>query len=415
MGSSLVGSNLSPSVDISTNTAQPQPPSFAAPLIQRWQSISRLHRGLGLLVTLRLVIALLIMLNVLVMPPQMRRGWYLHHGGDQEIMFRLAQGIVQGHPTREVFGLGQPLVMALFIWLTRAHDYFGIVAPLVLMNGFLLGGLSVAILGLLTRHTTKDETTALWAAAIWAAAPLLVYLLFVSSWRWQGFFVPKIGWLNGLSDPPAAFFGLLSAMILARMLDQQVAPSRRQWMVLGLSLGAAVVFRVHLLFMVVFLVGYCLIVYGPKVLRWIGIGGFVAYLPQAVYNVAVFQTPVTTGYLSAAATSETTVSEVLTTLPFHPKHLLDLWALQIAPHPAMMVGLIVISAAVVMATISLWKRCGWKEVALLIGAPLAYLLPILTAWPVVLDPIRFALPAIPFLIAVVVFAFSGRMSRPGAP
>jgi len=391
-------------MDLSTSTAQPQTHPFAAPLIRRWQSISRLHRGLILLVTLRLVIVLLIMLNVLVMPPQMRRGWYLHHGGDQEIMFRLAHSLVDGHPTREVIGLGQPMVMALFIWLTGAQDYFGIVVPLVLINGFVLGGLSVVVLGLLTKHTTKDETTALWAAAIWAVAPLLVYLIFHSSWRWQGFYVPKIGWLNGLSDPPAAFFALLSVAILAGLLDAPMAPSRHQWMALGLSLGAAVVFRVHLLFIVVFLVGYCLVVYGPKVLLWIGIGGLLAYLPQAIYNLVVFQTPFTTGYLSAAASSDTTVSEVLTTLPFHPKHLLDLWALQIAPHPVVIIGLLVISAAVVMSTVSLWKRRGWKEAALLVGAPLSYLLPMLTAWPVVLDPIRFSLPAIPFLIAVVAYS-----------
>src|SRR5687767_13074952 len=71
-------------------------------LTHAWTALSWLHRALAGLVILRLVIALLIMLNVLPLLAEMRFGWHLHHGGDQEIMFRLAMSIVYDEPSREV-------------------------------------------------------------------------------------------------------------------------------------------------------------------------------------------------------------------------------------------------------------------------------------------------------------------------
>jgi hypothetical protein len=96
--------------------------------------------------------------------------------------------------------------------------------------------------------------------------------------------------------------------------------------------------------------------------------------------------------------------DILTGLPFHPRHLAELWAAFVGKRPWLIIPLALLTTVTLVVIITLWKRQGWRAVALLVGAPLAYLVPMATAWPFRYDVIRFSIPAMPYLIAFGVCA-----------
>jgi hypothetical protein len=382
-----------------------------ARLVQWWSRIQPLHRGLWLLAGGRIVLALLILQNVLPLPAEMRFGWYLHHGGDHLISYGLARAILGGAPTSEVIGIGQSLVMIPWIVLLKPSDYFDIVVPLVLINGFLLAGLSVIVVGLLAKYTTGNDRVSLWSGALWAAAPLFAYYGFFwhhAEETLRGSNVPKIGWLNGLSDPPATFFVLLAAMMIAQPLAKAEKPSVRRMFFFGMALGLAVIFRIHIAFIVAFLLLFALVVYGWKPLIITAVGGLIAYIPQAWYNTMMFGLPITTGYLSVYRfdpehPNGRDLETVLETLPFHPKNIVELGQNFIGNRPWLLLPLLILVTVLVVATVAVWKRRGWREAALLIGTPVAYLIPMSAAWPFREDIIRFSIPVIPFILIVGIY------------
>jgi hypothetical protein len=173
----------------------------------------------------------------------------------------------------------------------------------------------------------------------------------------------------------------------------------------GVMLGLAVIFRIHIAFMVAFLLLFALVVYGWKALIMTAAGGLIAYLPQAWYNTIMFGLPITTGYLSVYRFDPEhpegrPLSTVLETLPFHPKNILELGQNFIGNRPWLIVPLVVLIVVLVVATVAVWKRRGWREAALLIGTPVVYLVPMSLAWPFRLDIIRFLIPVIPFILIV---------------
>lgn len=376
-------------------------------IIHAWNALSWLHRALAGLVILRILIALLIMLNILSLPSEMRFGWHLYHGGDQDIIFRLANSIIEGEPSREVVGIGQALVMIPFILLLRPYYYTDMVMPLVLINGFLFAGLSVWLLGILVKHTTGSDRTAVWSAALWSTLPLLAYIALFWNPTLRGVLVPVLGWLNGLTDGPATFFVLLAAMLLAQ--SRTAKPSFRRMLVIGMVLCAAILFRVHVAFMVIVMFACILIQH-----RWRGLapailGFLIAYIPQGWYNWVKFKLIFTTGYLSYYRFNKETglvrpLSELLPTLPFSPHNIMQLFNQLFGDRLWLLIPVILAVAAMIAVCIMLWKRQGWQSVCLLIVLPMSYLLPMSLAWPFREDPIRFSIPAMPFLIAASIYA-----------
>ncbi len=403
-------------------------PSPSHKIAAWWRSLGVVQRGLIALVLLRLVIALAFMLNII--PLDLRFNWYLHHGGDQEIMMDLAESIIAGEPVPVVVGIGQPLIMIPWILLIKPFSgldfaYFDIVAPLVLINGFLLGGLSVLVMGKIAQLLTRDDRVALWSAGLWSVAPLLSYFVFF--WHFdpvlmRSALVPKIGWLNGLSDGPAAFYVLLSVLLLAQIDAGRAQPSLRRMALIGAVFGVAVMFRIHVSPVVAFLLFYILLAYGWRKLLATCVGGLIAYLPQAWYNQVVFRLPITAGYISEndvrfwGSTLHRPLSDIIASSPFHPKHLLELADYLLGPRPWLVLPLGLLVVIAVFVIIHLWKERGWRAVALLIVAPLAYQIPMMLAWPFRYDVIRFTIPSMPFALILGFWAawrawdyFAGRL------
>jgi hypothetical protein len=315
--------------------------------------------------------------------------------------------------------------MMPFILLLNPYYYTDMVVPLVLINGFLLAGLSVMMVGLVAKHSTGSDQVAIGSAAAWAVVPLAAYYGFFwhhDAMILRGSVVPTLGWLNGLSDGPATFFMLLAVMMLAQGLRSQERPTTNRLLLFGFVLGVAVTFRVHIAFMVIFLVLYALVSNGWRAVLLMGVGGLVAYIPQAIYNTVVFKLPFTTGYLSVyrfnAHTGEPRpLSEVIPTLPFSPKHIVEVTQQLLEGRSWLGVMAIIALSAMAFVTFTLWKRRGWRAATLLIGVPLSYLIPMMTTWPFREDVIRFSIPAMPYFVAIGIYSIwliAGRWLKPEA-
>lgn len=377
-------------------------------------ALDRVQVGLLVLMVARLALDALFLLNALPLDlrdPVYR--WYLHHGGDQELMLEMARSLLSGPPLETVVGIGQPLMMLPWVLILQPQAYLEIAAPLVVTNGFVLGGLSVLLVGGLARTVTRSDRAALASAAIWALHPLVTYFAFF--WHpemelLRGAYVPKVAWLNGLSDAPAIFFALLSACLLARVLRRGVAGF---WpaLALGALLGLTILFRFHLAPMVGCLL-LTLLVFGGWRAALAALGGLlIVYLPQAWYNLAVFGTPFTTGYVSYGdmanwgGTLRRPLTDLIAYAPVRlsPASALNSVQFLVGRHAWLLLPLAGVLAITLYAVVSLKRRLGWQAVFLLLGAPLAYLLSIALTGEFLTDVVRFSMPAWPALLAAAVF------------
>ncbi|HJL69794.1 MAG TPA: hypothetical protein QGI30_02910, partial [Anaerolineales bacterium] len=126
---------------------------------------------------LRLLIVLLLIVGF---PPlESHDGWYFHHGGDQNYYFDYGDVLARGTFARYFsVNLGMPALMALAIRVTGASTFSALLPLVVLLNGFLLGGLSVLVVGRLAARLTRHERCGYLAGGLWALMPWLLWLLF---------------------------------------------------------------------------------------------------------------------------------------------------------------------------------------------------------------------------------------------
>jgi len=330
----------------------------------------------------------------------------LQHGGDQQWMFDLSRSLVDGLPIQSVVGIGQALVMAPFIAVANADSFPVIVKALTIVNGLILGPLSVLVVGGLALYLTRRRWIVVVSAAVWAVLPLIAYVAFF--WHPEELIVrsamvPKVGWLTGLSDPPAAFCLLVATLLLA-VATRPDAPLFWLLVGAGMSLGLALDFRAHTLFMIVFLIGYVGWVEGWRGLLAFGGGGLLTYLLQAWYNQAVFGLPFTIGYISYGdvanygGTFRRSLNDMLSNLWFSPRYFAETFNYFVARRLWLLLPLTIGIALFVIAIRYLKQYYGWKTLALLIFSPLAYLLPLLATFNFRDDPVRMLMPILPLLL-----------------
>lgn len=378
--------------------------------------LDRVQIALLGLMLLRLTLNTLFLLDVL--PLDMRDPvyrFYLHHGGDQELMLMMARTALVGAPAEAVVAVGQPMMMIPWVLLLQPGSYIEMVVPMVIVNGYVFGGLSVLLVGGIARAATRSDRIAVWSAALWALLPLAAYGAFFwhpSNVVLRSSAVPEVGWLNGLSDGPATFWLLVSAFLLARLLNKR--REARFWpsAALGAALGLTILFRFHLapavatgLLMVLIFCGWrpLLAAFGALL---------VTYLPQAWYNTLIFGIPFTTGYISYGdainwgGTLHRPLSDLLTHLPVNPRpaNILSSVTHFVNSRFWLVIPLGLILAVGGYAMYHLRRQHGWQAVWLLVGLPLAYLLPMLSAYVFRDDIIRFSMPVAPLLLIAAVFA-----------
>ncbi len=387
-------------------------------ILRKLRSPDRVYLGFALL---RLLIVLLLIVGF---PPlESHDGWYFHHGGDQNYYFDFGEVLTRG--TFEQYfsvNLGMPALMALAIRATGAATYSDLLPVVVLLNGFLLGGLSVLVVGRLAERLTRRERCGYLAAGLWALMPWLLWLLFWPHPRadWVRMpYVPGVAWLQGGPDGPGVFFAVLGAYFLAWSLDSR----QLRWAFFsGAAFGMMLLFRVH--FAVFILLG--VLALGLKRRGWhvalFSIAAAALYLPQVLYNRLASLVLGTPGYN-----------------PWLPGYLyfgvLDVMAetAYYADNPGMNIvafsylvdaaqallgrGALIAVVVVVAGLLAVWgfhragRSLGWDRAVLLFGATPAAI-GVLSFSPIFIEnAYRFSLPAAPFLLVLVSWVFIALTDR----
>ncbi len=356
--------------------------------------IDRLWRiGLPALLVARLLMSLLLMANV---PRLMIHvGWYFYHGGDQDTYYNLARALADNAPQATTVGIGMPLLMAGLLRLTHAPDYFGILPALVLLDGFVLGTLSVWVMARLALALTGSRAQALAAAALWTFSPYLLWVAFglhPEAEVLRNAYVPRQLWMNGLTDGPS----LLLAMIGLWLVAARWRDGRARWMLLaGLCFGLGVTIRIHT--MPIGAVAAVALLWNRrwKDAGWLILGGAVGFAPQMWYNALTMGGPLNTPYVSNWLRFGASGFKLdLRNTPFAPQYLLtNLWLLS-RRNGLLAGGGALAAAAAGWLFWQCWRTRGSLIALLTFGAPAAsFALHVLT-YIFTTDPIRFSLPAI---------------------
>ncbi len=385
------------------------------------RSPDQVYLGLALL---RLLIVVLLMVGF---PPlESHEGWYFHHGGDQNYYFDYAEVLARGKFTQYFsVNLGMPALMALAIRVTGASTFSDLLPFVVLMNGFLLGGLSVLVIGRLAERLTRFEHGGYLAAALWALMPWLLWLLFgLHPWAaWLRMpYVPGVAWLQGAPDGPGGFFALLGAYFLILSLDS----THLRWPFLsGGAFGVMMLFRVH--FASLFLLG--VLVLGLQRRGWhvalFSIAAAALYLPQVLYNrlaSLVLGTPGYNPWLPGylyfgvldvmAETAYYSDNPIMNMVSFG--YLVD------AARALLWRGPVVAVVVLLMGCLAVWsfyragRSLGWDRAVLLFGAAPAAI-GVLSFSPIFAENVyRFSLPAAPFLVVFASWVWVALASKRAA-
>ena len=376
-----------------------------------FRSPEQVYLGLALL---RLLIVVLLIVGF---PPlESHDGWYFHHGGDQNYYFDYGQVLAWGKFTQYFsVNLGMPAIMALAIRVTGASTFSDLLPLVVLMNGFLLGGLSVFVVGRFAARLTRCEHSGYLAAALWALMPWMLWLLFWPHPRadWLRMpYVPGLAWLQGSPDGPGVFFALLGTYFLSLSLDS----AQFRWPFFsGAAFGVMLLFRVH--FAVYLLLG--VLVLGLQRRGWhvalFSIAAAALYLPQVLYNRMASlvlgipgYNPWLPGYLYFG------VLDVMAETAYYAENtgmnMVALGYLVDAARALLWRETLMAAVAAFVGCLAVWgfyragRSLGWDRAALLFGAAPAAI-GVLTFSPIFAENVyRFSLPAVPFLTVIAGWA-----------
>lgn len=325
-------------------------------------------------------------------------GWYFHHGGDQELMFNAALSILQGKPAVTYIGAGVPLIVAFWLRVFHASDYLEIIVPLVLVNGFLLGSLSVALIGVLAQRLTGRRDVGLISAAAWALLPYLLYAVFGlhrDAELFRDSYVPFMLWANGLSEGPSLFLFLLGMLMALEALE-----TKSGWMMAlaGAALGFAAVIRIHTAAMFAPLFGLLLLKRDGRRFAQLTVGTFVGYLPQFWYSAgtgSALAIPYIQNWFGFGSIYGRGWYLNLKNTPFAPQFLLNNTVGLGLRHPEIALPALVGAVVALFGFIHLWRRQGWFRASLLFGTPLFVFLFHALTFVFAEDPFRFSTPAFP--------------------
>jgi len=392
--------------------------NFFSRVARRLRSPDQVYIGFALL--RQLIVVLLI---VGFPPLESHDGWYFHHGGDQNYYFDYGDVLARGTFARYFsVNLGTPALMALAIRVTGASTFSALLPLVVLLNGFLLGGLSVLVVGRLAARLTRRERCGYLAAGLWALMPWLLWLLFWPHPRadWLRMpYVPGVAWLQGGPDGPGVFFALLGAYFLALSLDS----SQLRWPLLsGAAFGVMLLFRVH--FAAFILLGALAL--GLRRRGWhavlFSIAAAALYLPQVLYNrlaSLVLGTPGYNpwlpGYLYFGVLD--VMAETAYYAENHEMNIVAFSYLVDAAQALLGRGALIAVVVVVAGLLAVWgfylavRSIGWARAVVLFGAAPAAIGVLLFSPIFIENAYRFSLPAAPFLLVLASWVFIALTDR----
>lgn len=351
--------------------------------------------------------------------------WYFHHGGDQNYYFDF--GLVLARGTYEQYfsvNLGLPAIMAIIIRLLDYSTFSDLLPHMVLLNGFLFGGLSVIIVGRLAARLLHSEDSGYMAALIWAIMPWLIWLVLwphpQAAWMRMPY-VPGVAWLQGIPDGPGVFFALVSIYFLV----QCVGSRDIKWVILtAIATGVMLLFRVH--FATLLILG--LLVIGMQRRWWdlillLAVAATV-YIPQIVYNRLASlhigtpgYNPWLPGYLYfglidvMADTAYYFDNSVFNVVSLN--YLVNTMQILLSSNFLLLLVMAFVLCIYVWGFYMTGQLLGWVRSTILFGAPPASIGVLSFSSILVDNAYRFVLPAIPFLVVLVAWGITVIVRRIG--
>jgi hypothetical protein len=271
--------------------------------------------------------------------------------------------------------------------------------PLVVINGFILGSASVAVMAALALHFTARRDIALVGAAAWTFLPYLSYGLFglhPDAELFRDSYLPLLLWANGLSEGPSLFLYLVGLVLVLRGLEGH---SRWPLLAAGLAFGFGSAIRIHTLAPVGVVLGLLVLKRDWRALAAIMAGMIVGYFPQfwysRGYSGSAFNIPYIQNWFFVE--DDGTLRLQLNNTPFAPQFLIANTLGIASRHPALAAAGLATSAAGLFGLVRFWQQHGWLKALLLCGSPAVTWLFHALTFVFSADPFRFSIPAFPLL------------------
>ncbi|MBI3763233.1 MAG: hypothetical protein HY260_15410 [Chloroflexi bacterium] len=304
-----------------------------------------------------------------------------------------------------------PLIIAFWLRVFNGVEYLDVIVPLVIVNGFLLGSLSVVVLASLALRLTGRRDVALASAAVWAFLPYILYAIFGlhrDADLFRDSYVPFMLWANGLSDGPSMFLFLFGLLVALTALEE-----KNGWLMAlaGAMFGFAAVIRIHTAAMFAPLFGLLLLKRDWRRFALLTVGTFAGYLPQFWYSAgtgSALAIPYIQNWFGSGSIYGRGWYLNLKNTPFAPQFLLNNTVGLGLRHPEISLPVLVGAFVALFGFIHLWRRQGWFRASLLFGTPLFVFLFFALTFVFAEDPFRFTVPAFP--LGIVAGAYTAIVS-----
>ncbi|MBM4423113.1 MAG: hypothetical protein FJ030_06920 [Chloroflexi bacterium] len=355
----------------------------------------------------RLVMGMLLMLDV----PKLAShdGWYFRHGGDASLYVELGIAIDSGHPKPTTVGAGLPLLIALIHRLAGGETYYDFLPYLVPLNGFLLAGASVWIVGQTALYLSGSCRQALLAAAVWIFLGYALWLGLGLHWDAENLrdaHLSRQMWMNGITDPPSLFLAMLGLMLTVRAYSASGNRALMTYAFAGAAFGLGCAFRIHTA--AIAAAAFAALLWNR---RWSGLaflaaGFVVGFSPQlwhnAVTSPSIINTPYLSGWLGFSADGRFYFR--WNVMPISPGFFRDSIAVLTRGNWLVAIVELALLLSVAYAFARCWRHRGSFAALVMFGAPAASLALHVTTFVFAGDPIRFSLPAISVGLPAAVWA-----------
>jgi len=197
--------------------------------------------------------------------------------------------------------LGFPLMITPFIFVFGG-DFFDIFLPVVLFHSVILFSLSIIMIVLATFSIFRKIIPAIASGFLFIVFPFVFYIFRsygpqfkTGAWNDLNFF--DMHWLAAMSDQPAAFFALLILFLLIVNIKKEF--SLFFCGLLGFLAGFSTMIRISnvmIAFSAGLIIFLCQKIKKYKKLFFYGLFACLGFLPQFVYNIIFFGSPISFGY-----------------------------------------------------------------------------------------------------------------------
>ncbi len=231
----------------------------------------------------------------------LERPFQMHHGGDNEAYFNLAQDLLTGTPQPSIYTLGFPLLLTPFLVIFRPQDQQEILQVVAAFWGIAMYPLGQWALTWLAERLTGSRVLALLSTFLWTMLPLVFYGIFGTFsliYGQESFALlaettsVRQTWAQMLSDGPATLFTLLLIVVFFRQLEGE---DRVWWAIkMGTLAGFLMMIR-YTGVLTGLLIGVILLAQRRwRIAAVVAVSAFVMFVPQMIYNGRFFGGTLTT-------------------------------------------------------------------------------------------------------------------------